>query len=133
MDVKRYIDLYLREQCMRIQEEYPEQNTFYLDYADVQRGLGREASEDILEDFDKFVNRIYPDFVEFFEGMLDTHRPEFNFRLANLPNKKLIRQLKNTDVNKFVSVEGIVQKISQIKQEYTCIAYECLRCGHNGS
>jgi replicative DNA helicase Mcm len=52
-----------------------------------------------------------------------------NVRVFNIPEKILIRNINSTHINKLVSVEGVINKITDVRPKVALAAFECVRCG----
>lgn len=51
-------------------------------------------------------------------------------RVARIPRKTQIRDLRSDHINTFVSIEGTVRKITDVRPRITVAAFECARCGN---
>ncbi|OPY27240.1 MAG: Minichromosome maintenance protein MCM [Methanocella sp. PtaU1.Bin125] len=49
-------------------------------------------------------------------------------RVAKMPKKTQIRDLRSVDVNRFLSIEGTVRKITDVRPRIVEAAFECARC-----
>ncbi|MBI0584625.1 MAG: hypothetical protein ISF22_10430 [Methanomassiliicoccus sp.] len=62
----------------------------------------------------------------------EMRRAEINLRVIGLPrdSRVEIRDLRAKHVGKFVSVEGLVRKATEVRPKITDALFQCLRCGH---
>ncbi len=63
---------------------------------------------------------------------LDKPEAKINVRFTNPPptHKILIRDLRSEDVGKFIAMEGIVRKTTDVRPKLVMGAFECPYCGH---
>ncbi len=55
---------------------------------------------------------------------------DVKFRFINLPWKKRIRMIRASDVNQFLSFEGICRMVSPVKPKILVAIFRCKKCGH---
>ena len=62
----------------------------------------------------------------------EMRRADINLRVTALPrdSRVEIRDLRAKHVSKFVSVEGLVRKATEVRPKITDALFQCLRCGH---
>jgi len=58
-----------------------------------------------------------------------TKIPGFHFRVANLGETTKIREVRAEQVGKFIQVEGVLTRASDVKPEVREAVFKCLRCG----
>ena len=51
-------------------------------------------------------------------------------RVIHIPRKTQIRDLRSDHINSFVSIEGTVRKITDVRPRIIVAAFECARCGN---
>ena len=51
-------------------------------------------------------------------------------RIVRIPTKTQVRDLRSDHINSFVSIEGTVRKITDVRPRITLAAFECARCGN---
>lgn len=49
-------------------------------------------------------------------------------RVAKMPKKTQVRDLRSIDVNRFLSIEGTIRKITDVRPRIIEAAFECARC-----
>jgi replicative DNA helicase Mcm len=62
----------------------------------------------------------------------DMRKADINLRIIQLPrdSRVEIRELRAKHVGKFLSVEGLVRKATEVRPKITDGLFQCLRCGH---
>jgi replicative DNA helicase Mcm len=67
------------------------------------------------------------------EGVMavDILKEELNVRIRNMPEDDyvLLRNLRSEHIGKFVPVEGMIKRASQVKPEVISAIFECTQCG----
>lgn len=54
---------------------------------------------------------------------------DINIRFTNILNNKEIHKIRATDIGKFVSVKGIIKRVTKVLPRILVIKYECSGCG----
>lgn len=56
---------------------------------------------------------------------------EFNIRFTNMPDEDFVKlkNLRSEHIGKFVPIEGMIKRASQVKPELTEAEFECTQCG----
>ncbi len=109
-------------------DTYPDTRSLEVSYWDLSR-FDAELAESILEDPERsfalaeqaVMNQMPP----------DTQVP-LHFRLRDLPTKvhKIeIRNLRARHLVKYIAIEGLVRKATEVRPKMTEAVFECLRCG----
>ncbi|EHK00700.1 DNA replication initiator (Cdc21/Cdc54) [Candidatus Haloredivivus sp. G17] len=67
------------------------------------------------------------------EGVMavDILKEELNVRIRNMPEEDyvLLKNLRSEHIGKFVPVEGMIKRASQVKPEVVSAVFECTQCG----
>lgn len=71
------------------------------------------------------------DFLETADAILVeiTKLPSAHLRVKNIDKATLIRDIRASQVGKFIQVEGIITRVSEVKPEIKESVFKCLRCG----
>ena len=51
-------------------------------------------------------------------------------RVIKIPNRIPIRELRSKHLSRFVAIEGMIRKATEVRPRITKAAFQCLRCGH---
>lgn len=62
-------------------------------------------------------------------GLTDDEIDNLNIRFINIINKINIRDIRGTDISKFVSIEGIVKKVTEVRPKIITAVFRCKLCG----
>ena len=109
-----------------IYDRYPTQRSIYVDY-------------DHILDFDKkFANELlnYPEeYIKNGEKAIRDYIGEkeiaIHLRIKNLPDdtRKLVKELRSVDLGKFIAIEGIIRRATEVRPKLKTGAFECSDCG----
>jgi replicative DNA helicase Mcm len=107
---------------------YPHERSLYIDYRDVIRWgtVGLELGDEILSNPGKVLEDIQ-DAIKNNSLLTKEGKPidKVNVRFIGLTKKKLIRDLRHEDVNKFVTVDGKMSFISFVLPRITEAVFKC--------
>ncbi len=75
------------------------------------------------------------DFLETADEILEdiTKIPNSRFRVKNLDKTMTVREIRAEQVGKFIQVEGVLTRASEIKPEVREAVFKCLHCGEETS
>lgn len=103
--------------------------------------LSSEGKKSLVIEFDRLVEKDMDlaksllneprDFLEKADSILEdiTEIPGSHLRVKNLDETKDIRSIRAEDVGKFIQLEGILTRASDVKPEAEIATFKCLRCG----
>ncbi len=114
---------------MRIADNYPDEMSLYTPYQELVMFFG--------DDFPRFIlNNPKRSFAIAEEVMLDIAGQEekdmeLHFRIIELPQprNKTIRNLRAEDLAKFIGVDGLARKVTEVRPRLSVAAFQCLSCG----
>ena len=55
---------------------------------------------------------------------------EAHVRVIRIPNRIPIRELRSKHLARFIAIEGMIRKATEVRPRITKAAFECLRCGY---
>ncbi len=110
---------------------YPRERSLILKYEDMD-SINRDFALNFIErpdDYLRILKKVFEkDFIpsEFKENKAN----KINIRIATkLPDlEKRIRDLRSEDLNKFLQIDGIVKRVTEVTPTITLAAYECSYC-----
>ncbi len=123
-----------KEQLRRLGEKYPEKKSLVLDFEELERhdrdlaDRLRHTPDEVLADFNEVLNNM---------GILTVvENPKFNARFRNVPKERgytvPVRDITSDFIGKFISVEGVVNRISDVLPKVSKALFVCSRCDeHN--
>jgi replicative DNA helicase Mcm len=115
----------------RIAELYPEEGSLFIDYEELEK-FDRELAEELIQNPDKVIYG--------FEGALSemniptmVENPRLHVRFRNLPKEKgyslMVRDITSNYIGRFLAVEGVVNRISDILPKVSIARFYCNKCG----
>lgn len=117
----------LADEIKSIADAYPEKRSLNVDFSDVFRTNG-ELAEIILDDPDMAI-RVGESSLQ---SLLDPdQKVAINLRIRNLfaSDRILIRNLRASNLTKFISIEGIVRKATEVRPKLLIGVFSCTSCG----
>lgn len=107
---------------------YPDSTSLKVDYLALI-AHSRELEALIEEDPAVLMDAALPA-LRTIEHTVDVDPKDATMRLYNFPFKTAIRDIRHTHILKYIKVEGIVRRASEVKSKYAIVAYKCMRCEH---
>jgi replicative DNA helicase Mcm len=122
-----FTDSELRHRITEIADLYPEEKSLEVNFSDIE-----EFDFDLAE---QFLNRSYKvTYVaeKAIRNLTPVERQvSIHLRVKNLPldSKIEIRDLRSKHLGKFIAVEGLVRKATEVRPKMVDAIFECKRCG----
>ncbi len=125
---ERFFQEYCKDKIESAALLYPEKKSVLLDYWDIDR-YDSELGEYLLE---KPYVALYT--AEEALKRIDVaalESPRLHLRVRNIPdaNKVEIRDLRAIHLGKFISVSGLVKKVTEVRPKLQDAAFQCQKCG----
>ncbi len=119
---------YYWESILELAKYYPEKRSLSVNFSDLERfdsELAREFlehPEQVLKHANEALSAIdLPADVEF----INTH-----VRIVALPERIQIRELRSSNINRFIAVSGLIRKATEVRPKIINAAFKCQRCEH---
>ncbi len=128
-DWSRFLKSRYKKQLGELSREYPHKRSLFIDYRDIERfgKAGITLADELLENPGKVLEDVW-DAIKNNQLIRtkDGKEPRgINIRFTNLPVKKGIRNIRSDDINKFVTVEGILRKITEVRPRVIEAVFKC--------
>jgi len=130
-DWSRLLKSRYKKELLEISREYPHRRSLYIDYREIERfgkagiALADQLLENpgsVLEDVEAAI--IGDQLIRTKDGK-ELPKGGVNIRFINLPKKTLIRDIRSDDINRFMSVEGILRKTTEVRPRVVMAAFRC--------
>ncbi|OPX65193.1 MULTISPECIES: minichromosome maintenance protein MCM [unclassified Methanoregula] len=130
-DWSRLLKSRYKKELLEISREYPHRRSLYIDYREIEKfGKAGIALADqlldnpgsVLEDVEAAITG--DQLIRTKDGK-ELPKGGVNIRFVNLPKKTLIRDIRSEDINKFMSVEGILRKTTEVRPRVVMAAFRC--------
>ncbi|MEN6443369.1 MAG: minichromosome maintenance protein MCM [Methanoregula sp.] len=128
-DWSRFLKSRYKKQLGELSREYPYKRSLVIDYRDIVRfgKPGINLADELVENPGKVLEDVW-DAVKNDQliRLKDGKEPHgINIRFINLPRKTPIREIRSDDINKFVSCEGILRKITEVRPRIIEAVFKC--------
>jgi replicative DNA helicase Mcm len=128
-DWSRLLKSKYKKELGELSREYPHKRSLYIDYRDVERSgkTGIALADELLENPGKVLEDVW-DAIKNSQLIRtkDGKEPKgINIRFTNLPKKTGIRYIRSDDINRFVSVEGILRKTTEVRPRIVDAVFRC--------
>ncbi|MFQ5838720.1 MAG: LAGLIDADG family homing endonuclease [Thermoplasmata archaeon] len=110
-----------------IADAYPEERSLFVDYKDIER-FDADLAIYLIEHPQ---NAIYAAEQTIKQFIPPTEEAEIRFRVRGIPRdlRVEVRDLRAKHLGKFISVEGLVRKATEVRPRLVEAVFQCLRCG----
>lgn len=127
-DWSRFLKLKYKDQLGDLLSQYPKKRSLYIDYRDVYSfgKAGVRMAQELIENPGKVLEDVR-DAVraqQLARGK-GAKEPEVNIRFTNLPVRIGAREIRSEHINRFVSVEGILRKTTEVRPRIVEAVFRC--------
>lgn len=127
-DWSRFLKNKYKNQLGDLLRQYPKKRSLYIDFRDVYAfgKAGVRMAEELLENPGKVIADVR-DAVkaqQLARGK-GAREPEVNIRFTNLPLRIQARDIRSEHINRFVSVEGILRKTTEVRPRIVEAVFRC--------
>ena len=128
--ISKFLDSKSKE-LQELGEFYPEKKSLIIDYGELEESeSGMELVEELIDSPEEFIS-IFEDAIRDRDIPTLVKEPKFHVRFTNLPreNMAMVRNITSEYITKFVSVEGVVNKVSDVLPKVSIGTFICNKCG----
>ncbi|RLG21265.1 AAA family ATPase [Candidatus Micrarchaeota archaeon] len=126
---EEFINEKYKDEITRIAQLFPEKRSVEIDYQELDK-YDIKLADDVIEKPYQTIRAARDAIIQM--GLLSGTGEEFkpHVRFYNLPpeNKVLLRNLSSQHINKFISVDGVVTKVTEVKPKIVEAVFECKNC-----
>lgn len=116
-----------RSRLVEVSDHYPEQRSLHVAYSDLDR-----FDPDMANYLLQHPNKVLWNGEQVMKKLLPPSREgaEIHLRINELPrdSRVEIRKLRSKHLGKFISVEGLVRKATEVRPKITAALFQCMRC-----
>ncbi|HID24984.1 MAG TPA: minichromosome maintenance protein MCM, partial [Thermoplasmata archaeon] len=119
---------YCKAEIENVALEYPQQRSLLMDYWKIDK-VDQEMAETLLMNpFKVFFNA--EEALNTIDVAIDKEM-KLHFRVHNLPETQriLIRKLRAEHLGRFIAVEGLVKKVTEVRPKLKKAVFICQKCG----
>ena len=128
--ISKFLDSKSKE-LQELGEFYPEKKSLIIDYGELEESeSGMELVEELIDNPDEIIS-IFENSIQDRDIPTIVKEPKFHVRFTNLPreNMAMVRNITSEYISKFVSVEGVVNKTSDVLPKVSIGIFICNKCG----
>lgn len=123
-----------KDEIQKLGEFYPDKKSLLIDFTELEE-FDTSLAESLVSEPDE-VLPVFEGLVNEMDVPTIVEEPHFHVRFRNLPKEKgytvMVRDITSDFIGRFVSVDGIVNKISDVHPKVTKALFICNACGeHN--
>jgi len=125
----RFLKNRYKKQLAELTREYPYRRSLQIDYREVESfgKTGIRLADELLDNPGKVLADVKDaiknhQLIKTKDGKVAEH---INIRFANLPKKTGIRHIRSDDINKFITVEGILRKTTEVRPRIVNAVFRC--------
>lgn len=115
-------------ELLRIADNYPDEMSLYLTYEELDLYFGMEFLDHVLDRPKSSLDEA----EKAIDDVLGSSYEDVNIRIRveELPTgrNKGIRELRAEDLGKFIAVEGLVRKATEVRPRLSQAVFQCMRC-----
>jgi len=128
-DWSRLLKSRYRKELGELSREYPHKRSLVIDYREIEKfgKPGIALADELLENPGKVLEDVW-DAIRNNQLVRtkDGKEPKgINVRFKNLPRKVGIRNIRSDDINRFVSIEGILRKTTEVRPRVVEAVFRC--------
>ena len=112
--------------------KYPDERSLYVKFEDIEH-FDMELADSLLDTPSKTLKAGEAAIAGIAEMALTLEEGgKIHLRIKDIPqNLRVgIREIRSKNMSKYISVEGLVRKTSEVRPKVSRAAFRCLRCGH---
>lgn len=125
---KKFLKEYCWNEILQLANEYPDVRSLQIPFQTINL-FDRSLASQLLTHPEQIIK-------EFEHALKETDLPiDITFdhvfvRITGLPSKIMIGDVRSNHIGKFLAIEGMIRKATEVRPKITVAAFQCLRCGH---
>jgi len=128
-DWNRFLKSRYKKQLSEISREYPYKKSLFIDYRELESfgKTGIRMADELLDNPGKVIEDVRSSVLahQLIKGKDGKGTRDINVRFTSLPKKVAIRQIRSDHINKFISVEGILRKTTEVRPRIVEAFFRC--------
>lgn len=128
-DWARFLRRSYKKDLAELGREYPYRRSLYIDF---RRIVNNRQAFELLDRPGKVIGDITDAISQ--ENLVvlrNGETPAINIRFTNLPRKIAVRDIRADQINRFISVEGILRKTTEVRPRLVSAVFQCRTCGRH--
>lgn len=126
---EEFFSIHYKSELEKIAEFYPKKRSLEIDYK-VLETYDTDLADELIEKPYAILQAARDAIVEM-KALTEKEEFKPNVRFFNLPsdNNFLVRNINSDHLNKFIAVDGIITKITEVRPKLIVGVFECTHCG----
>ncbi|MGC9436122.1 MAG: minichromosome maintenance protein MCM [Methanomicrobiales archaeon] len=129
-DWARFLRRSYKKDLAELGREYPYRRSLYIDF---RRIVNNRQAFELLDRPGKVIGDITDAISQ--ENLVVLRNGEtpdaINIRFTNLPRKIAVRDIRADQINRFISIEGILRKTTEVRPRLVSAVFQCRTCGRH--
>ncbi|MCC7576183.1 MAG: minichromosome maintenance protein MCM [Methanomethylovorans sp.] len=125
---KVFLKQYYWDDILQLANEYPEQRSLTVDFSNLEI-FDRELAAELLEQPSEVIPSADKALQEI-DLPIDKTLDKAKVRFEKIPSKIPIRDLRSKHLVKFIAIEGMIRKATEVRPKIINAAFMCMRCEH---
>jgi replicative DNA helicase Mcm len=117
-----------RPEILALSDRYPEKRSLEVPFSDIDRvdtslaDLLLERPEEVLDAGQRAMRELLP--------VADAESAGLRIRIIGLPptGHRLIREIRESDLNRFLALDGIVRRVTEVRPQIRDAVFQCVAC-----
>lgn len=125
---KKFLKEYYWNEILQLANEYPDTRSLYIRYPKIDL-FDSNLAEEVLARPLQCIEELTTALKEI-DLPIDKSFDDVYVRIIDIPSKVGIGDLRSKHLSKFISIDGMIRKATEVRPRITKAAFQCMRCGH---
>jgi len=125
---EEFFKRYYKDAINDLAENYPEKRSLWVMFSDIER-FDMELARELIEHPDAVLKHANEAIISI-DLPVDVVFDSAHVRIIGLPERIQIRELRSANINRFISVTGLIRKATEVRPKIINAAFKCQRCDH---
>ncbi|NPE28081.1 minichromosome maintenance protein MCM [Methanococcoides sp. SA1] len=121
-----FLKRYYWDEILLLANEYPELRSIVVDFPDLEQ-FDADLAYELLEHPDDVIPYAEQALREI-DIPIEKDLDDAHVQFINIPNRVPIRELRSKHLLKFISIEGMIRKATEVRPKITNAVFMCMRC-----
>ena len=118
---------YYWDTILELANDYPDKRSLFIDFPDIER-FDMDLARELLE-HPESVMKHANEALSSIDLPADVVFTNTHVRIVKVPERIQIRELRSSNINKFIAVAGLIRKATEVRPKIINAAFKCQRCG----
>jgi len=123
----KFFNRYYIGDILTLANEYPESRSLYVDFVNIEK-FDPDIADELLKHPDRILSTA-EEALRSFDLPVKKTLAGAHLRIANIPQKVKIRDLRSIHISKLIAIEGLVRMATEVRPRLLVAAFECSGCG----